>query len=293
MWRTIGTIALFAASALAQQPTLAAGAPDPSALDTVDIGGVSVAIPEEPRFPKLASAPPARTEAEELVQMHKDAGAHFDREDWVSGKLVPMPYVGLGPSLMGGGYAVWAYRIEAGLNVEGTHLIFRSLAAYDDGHKVDDNDQPNPKGHDRYLDGALYFRPALPGWTRSLYFGGGYRWSQLSTTNYTKGGSRYQLGGGYDWFMRSCESCRRDYSMRVNVDWVTAGTDWENGSHGPDITLTWPSPREARHFFYREEIALYRFHTTVTETNNLYLTQQQRAEKSFDSFADFGIFYRF
>jgi hypothetical protein len=286
-------IALFAAPALAQQPTLAAGAPDPSAPDTIELHGATIVVPEYPRFPKVEETPPVRTEAEELVQMHKDAGDHFDREDQVSGKLVPMPYLDVGPSLMGGGYSVWAYHVAGGVNLEGTHWIFRSLAEYDDGRKRDDNDQPNPKGHDRSLNGALYFRPARAGWTRDLYFGAGYRWSQLSTTNYTKGSNRYQVGCGYDWFMRTCESCRRDYSMRINVDWVTAGNDWQNGSHGPDVNLIWPSPRERRHFFWKEEIAVYRFHTTVTESNNAYLTRQQLASKSFDSFAEFGIMYRF
>lgn len=132
---------------------------------------------------------------------------------------------------MGGGYATFAYRVEGGVNVEGTHLIFRGLAAYDNGRKADDNTQPNPNGHGRYLDSGIYFRPALPGWKRGLYFGGGYRWSQLSTTNYSKSGSRYQLGGGYDWFWRQCDGCRRDFSVRVHVDWVTAGSDCQKGEY--------------------------------------------------------------
>jgi hypothetical protein len=234
-----------------------------------------------------------QTEAEELVQMHKDAGDHFDREDWVSGKPIPRPYIYFGPSFMGGGYAMFAYTLEAGMNIEATHFITRADASYDNGHKVDDGTGPNPKGRDRYLDGAFYFRPALPGWKRGLYFGGGYKWNELSTTNYHKESGRYMVGGGYDWFLRVCESCRRDLSMRLNVDWVTAGNDWENGSHGPDITVTMPSPREHRHWFLRQEIGIYMFHTTVTETDNAFLTRQQRAEKSYDSFAEVGMQYRF
>ncbi len=235
----------------------------------------------------------AQSESAEVAAIRTGAGDHYDREEPVSGNPIPTPFLYLGPSLMGGGYATFAYRIEGGLNMEATHAILRAMAAYDDGRKVDDNDQPNPKGHDRYLNGALYFRPARAGWTRMLYFGAGYRWDQLSTTNYTKGGGRYQIGGGYDWFRRSCDACRRDYSMRINIDWVTAGDDWQNGSHGPDTTLTWPSPREKRHWFYRQEIAIYRFHETVTEPYSAAFTQMQRSQKYFDSFADFGIAYRF
>lgn len=235
----------------------------------------------------------AQSESEELVTIREAAGAHYDREETVSGRPIPMPYLSFGPSLMGGGYAPLAYTAEGGLNVEGTHVIFRAYGAYDNGHKVDDGDQPNPSGHDRYLDGALYFRPAMPGWSRMLYFGGGYEWAQLSTTNYTKGGGRYLLGGGYDLFRRACEACRRDFSARLNVDWITAGQDWQNGSHGPRMSMTIPSPREKRHWFFQEQLGVYRFHETVTDPAIPQLTSQQRADRSFDSFADFDIIYRF
>jgi hypothetical protein len=241
----------------------------------------------------LCSSAAAQSESAELLAIRHAAGEHYDREEMVSGRFIPTPFLSLGPSLMGGGYGALAYRVEGGLNVEATHVVFRALAAYDNGHKVNDGDQPNPKGHDRYLESALYFRPARPGWTRMFYFGGGYRWSQLSTTNYTKGGSRYEIGGGYDWFLRPCEACLRDLSMRFSLDWVTAGTDWQNGSHGPNLKLTWPSPREKRHWFYRQQIGVYRFHETITEPTNVPLTRLQRSHKSMDSFLDFGVIYRF
>lgn len=169
-----------------------------------------------------------------------------EREDWLHNPI-PHPFLYLGPSLMGGGYAPLAYRAEGGIDVESTHFMLRALGAYDNGHKTDDGDQPNPKGHDRYLDSAVYYR-LNSGRSRGLYFGGGYTWGQLSTTNYTKGGGRYQIGGGYDVFLRSCSECRRDFSMRVNMDWITAGQDWQNGSHGPQTTFTWPAPIEKRHW---------------------------------------------
>jgi hypothetical protein len=234
-----------------------------------------------------------QSEAQELSLRRQSADADYNREDLVSGRLFPMPYLYLGSSIMGGGYAVFAYRAEGGVNIEGTHLIFRALGSYDNGRKVNDNDQPNPNGHDRSLDAALYLRPAWPGWSRGVYFGGGYRWRQLSTTNYTKGAGRYQIGGGYDWSLRACEACHRSFSMRVNIDWVTAGQDWQNGSHGPDIAFTLPSPRENRHWFFREGIAVYGFHTTVTELDNAFLARQQRSEKELDKFANFGFLYRF
>jgi hypothetical protein len=213
--------------------------------------------------------------------------ANGSREDWLT-KPVPHPFVDVGPSLMGGGYATFAYHVGGGIDIESTHVIVRAMVAYDNGRKVNDNDQPNPNGHDRYLDGALYYR--LPD---NIYFGGGYTWSQLSTTNYTKGGGRYEIGGGYDLFLRSCAECRRDFSMRINVDWITAGTDWQNGSHGPNTTVTFPAPCERRHWFWRQSVVVYRFHETVTEPTNIPLTQLQRSTRSITNSVEFGLIYRF
>lgn len=232
------------------------------------------------------------SEAEELAAIREFAGEDA-REDLVSGRPIPHPSLYFGPSLFGGGYALLGYRVSGGLSVEGTHFIFAGSAAYDNGHKVDDGTGPNPKGHDRHLNGGLDFRPAIYGWSRRLFFGGGYTWSQLSTTNYTKGGARYYLGGGYDVFVRACEACRRDFSMRITMNWLTAGTDWQNGSHGPQTQVTLPSPREKRHWFWTEAIGIYRFHQTVTEPTNLPLVQFQTGKKYFDGFADFGLVYRF
>lgn len=206
---------------------------------------------------------------------------------------IPHPFFYLGPSLMGGGYAPFAYRVECGIDLESSYAIVRASGAYDNGRKVNDNDQPNSNGHDRYLDGTAYFRLNRRGWFQGLYFGAGYAWSQLSTTNYTKGGGRYEVGGGYDLFLRSCKECRRDYSMRINVDWLTAGQDWQNGSHGPNTSITIPSPREKRHWFYTQNVSIFRFHETITEKTNLPLVQLQLSQKYFDCFADFGILYRF
>jgi hypothetical protein len=203
-------------------------------------------------------------------------------------KPIPHPYFSVGPSLMGGGYAPLAYRAEAGLDLESTHAIIRALGAYDNGHKTNDNDQPNPKGHDRYLEGAAYYRS-----TRRWFFGTGWRWSQLSTTNYTKGGSRPEIGGGYDLVTRPCDGCRRTFSMRFNVDWVMTGNDWQNGSHGPSITTTIPTPSEKRHWFFRETLGIYRFHTTVTAPNDPVLTRWQLAHRNTTSYLDFAAVYRF
>ncbi|SRR5579871_4315418 len=69
--------------------------------------------------------------------------------------LAPRPYVYVAPSLMPAGYAIGAIRAEGGLNVESCHLVASGGAAYDNGRAANDNGPPNPKGHDRYLDGKI------------------------------------------------------------------------------------------------------------------------------------------
>jgi len=252
-------------------------------------------LPFPPSPTVLCSRSPAVCEHDIEVHFRKedekrDSGnKHTDdgREEWLT-VPIPHPYLSFGPSLMEDGYAPLAYRTEVGIDMESSHAIVSALGAYDNGHKSDDGDQPNPKGHDRYLGADAYFRSS-----RGWFVGMGWRWSQLSTTNYTKGGNRPEFGGGYDWIVRSCDGCRRDFSMRINIDWVTSGTDWQNGSHGPNTTLTFPSPREKRHWFWRQMIGVYRFHQTVTEPTNLPLVNFQLSKRYITSVLDSGVLYRF
>jgi hypothetical protein len=214
-----------------------------------------------------------------------------DRETLLA-KPIPHPYVLLGPSLMGMGYARLAYRAEAGIDVESTHFLLHALGAYDDGHKTNDGDQPNANGHDRYLEGAAYYRLTVDR-LRGLFLGAGYRWNQLSTTNYTKGAGRYEWGLGYDLFLRSCARCYRDFSMRLGMDWITEGKDWQNGVHGPEIQLTFPAPIENRHWFWTDRVDLFSFHQTVTEPGNLPLLKSQLSNTGFSVSCQFGVIYRF
>ncbi len=222
----------------------------------------------------------------------KTASSHLETEPFLA-HLTPHPYVYIGPSFMGGGYAPVAVRAEVGLNMESAHLVSKVHAGYDNGHQVNDADQPNPKGHDRYLGAALYFLPGRLILPSHAFFGAGWRWSQLSTSNYTKTANRPQIGGGYDFTRCSAPACTGDFSMRVIVDWVLAGNDWQNGSHGPDIAIIFPSPIEKRHWFWQENVAVYRFHATVTDRGNPSLTHSERADRSLTCYLDFGIVYRF
>lgn len=175
--------------------------------------------------------------------------------------------------------------------MESCHWVMQAGAAYDNAHAANDNGPPNPKGHDRYLDGLLFLRP---GWLFSgaSFFGVGLRWSQQSTTNYTKSGTHPQFGGGYDLIQRPCSTCGRN-SMRIEGNWFTAGNDWQDGSHGVEISISIPSPRETRHLFFQERVGVYTSHQTVTERSGIPLALSQRANRSVTSYTVLGIIYRF
>ena len=251
-----------------------------------------LALPASAQISAESGAIQASPVAVPSNQRQQERAVPDSENDQFMTKLTPHPYFFSGPSLMGGGYARFAYRIEAGLNVESRHMVGFAGAASDNGHQVNDGDQPNPKGHDRYLDFALYFLPSGQSSSAQGFVGFGWRWSQLSTTNYTKTADRPQIGGGYDILPRHCPGYGCDFSMRIAANWVLAGSDWQNGNHGPEIAITFPTPREKQHWFYQERFAIYRSHATVTDRANRPLVLSERADRAFTCYAQFGIFYR-
>jgi hypothetical protein len=204
--------------------------------------------------------------------------------------LLPRPFVYAGAGLMGGGYGPFAAEAGAGLRIDSRHFLAFAQGSYDNGHKTNDNNQPNPKGHDRGLAASTYFRLSS-GW----FAGVGARWSQLSTTNYTKSGWRPTFGGGKDYFHHKCalEDCVADFSMRLGVDYILPGTDHANALQGPQLSFYIPSPSAKGHIFFRETIGVYSFHETVTEPSNLTLTRQQIGDRSITSFGELTVMYRF
>lgn len=207
-----------------------------------------------------------------------------------SGGLLPRPFFYAGAGLMGGGYSPLAWEVGGGLRIDSRHFLASAEGEYDNGHKTNDNDQPNPKGHDRALAGTTYFRLSS-GWFAGL----GARWSQLSTTNYTKSGWRPTFGGGRDYFRKKCalENCISDFSMRVQIDYVLPGTDHYNAVQGPLVTFYIPSPSAKAHIYFRETIGIYEFHETVTEPSNVILTRQQIGDRLVTSFGELTVMYRF
>ncbi len=194
---------------------------------------------------------------------------------------IPRPILFLGPSLVGNGYQTLAANLGGGLLLNSSKLLSDVEAYYMNAKKVDDNTLRNSKGHERFLQGRLFYP-----WRKGIYFGGGAQWSETATTNYTKKAWRPTFGVGGDHLAD-------DWSCRWQVLYVTKGTDRSNGLQGPEIQLWIPSPLSKSHFFFRQSLGVYRFHETVTDPSNLLLTAQQTGTRYFGSFLDFSFGWRF
>jgi len=224
------------------------------------------------------------------------SGPSFPKLPW------PRPFVYGGLGLNGGGYAPLSGTVGAGLRIDKDHLIWSANAAYDNGHKANDNTVNNEKGHDRSIDSSIYYRVSS-GW----FAGGGAGWSQLSTTNYTKQSFHPSIGGGKDYFHKECaaEDCATNFSMRLQVDYKLKGAEHvdpkgcavpngqcTNDLQGPMLSFYLPSPARAGHLFWRETVGVYTFHDTVTSTDPT-LTALQKGHRSTASFLEFTMMYRF
>jgi hypothetical protein len=194
---------------------------------------------------------------------------------------IPRPMVLVGPSLVGNGYQPLALSGGAGLLLNSSHLESNLEARYMNARKTNDNTVNNKKGHERYLQGRVFYR-----FRPTLYFGGGAQWSETSTTNYTKKAWRPTFGLGGDHFGDG-------YSLRWQTLYVLPGTDHVNALQGPEFQLWFPSPVSTKHFFFRQTLGIYEFHTTVTDPANLSLTAQQTADRHSAAFLDFTFGWRF
>ena len=193
----------------------------------------------------------------------------------------PHPVLFSGPSLMSGGYQPVAEHVGAGFLLNSSNIGGDFESRYMNARKTNDNTVNNRKGHERYLQGRLFYK-----WHRGLYFGGGAQWSETSTTNYKKEAWRPTFGMGGDYFGDRV-------SLRWQALYILPGTDKSNGLQGPELQIWFPSPVSRSHFFYRETIGLYEFHQTVTDPSDPHLTAQQLSSRSVTSFLDFTFGWRF
>jgi len=194
---------------------------------------------------------------------------------------VPRPILYGGPSLVGNGYQNVALNGGAGLLLNSSKLIGQFEGRYMNARKTNDNTVNNRKGHERFLEGRIFYK-----YRRGLYFGGGAQWSETSTTNYTKKQWRPTFGLGGDHFSEG-------FSCRWQTLCILPGSDSQNALEGSEIQFRMPSPASNSHFFYRQTIGVYEFHTTVTDPTNRQLTALQTGDRHHAAFLDFVFGWRF
>lgn len=170
----------------------------------------------------------------------------------LSDPYIPRPYGVFGFSINGSGYQAISEEMGGGLRMDSPHILSSVEVGYGNARKVNDATANNHSGHERSAQARTFYKLGS-----GFYLGGGAQWSQTSTTNYSKQAWRPTLGIGKD-FMRNT------YSLRLQGMYILTGSDKINGSQGPEISLTYPSPASNHHFYFRSVIGVYRFHTTDT-----------------------------
>ena len=211
-----------------------------------------------------------------LVAQDRTASITQESPSWL-----PRPIIYGGPSLVGNGYQTLAGSLGGGLLLDSNRLLADFEASYMNARKTNDNTTNNNKGHERFLQGRVF----IP-WRNNLYFGGGAQWGETATTNYTKKGWRPTFGGGGDHFGDT-------WSCRWQILYITKGTDKLNGLQGPEFQFWMPSPVSKSHFFFRESLGAYEYHTTVTDPSDRDLTNQQTSQRSTAAFLDFTLGWKF
>jgi hypothetical protein len=165
--------------------------------------------------------------------------------------------------------------------LEASKLLGDVEAYYMNARKTNDNTLDNGSGHERFLEGRLFYP-----WRRNLYVGGGAQWSETSTTNYTKKQWRPTFGIGGDHFSNVT-------SFRWQILYITKGSDKSNAVQGPELQFWLPSPASKSHFIWRSTLGVYEFHATVTDPTDKALTAAQIRNRSHAAFLDFMFGWRF
>lgn len=171
-----------------------------------------------------------------------------------------------------GGYQAGGFG-TVGVDWKPRHLFLDATGTYEAARKNNDATVGNEHGHTRRLEGTVML--PVGRWA----FGGGYAWSKLDTTNYSKSSTRPELGGAYSW-----------KDARLQALYVLPGTDWQNGSQGVRSRL---DVAIARHLFARVELGVYRAHGSVTNPDDPQTTAQELARHDWFEVVNLGMGWRF
>jgi hypothetical protein len=198
----------------------------------------------------------------------------------LSDPYIPRPYGVFGLSINGSGYQAISENMGGGLRVDSPHILSSIEVGYGNARKVNDATTNNHSGHERSAQARAFYKIG-----NGFYFGGGAQWGQTSTSNYSKQSWRPTLGVGKD-LMRST------YSLRLQCMYILRGSDKINGSQGPEISLTYPSPASNHRFYFRSVIGVYHFHTTDTFSDPV-TSAMQRGEGHVTGNLGYHFIYRF
>jgi hypothetical protein len=204
----------------------------------------------------------------------------FSAELPLPNPYIPRPYAIVGFSINGSGYQPISENVGGGFRVDAPHFLSSVEVGYGNARKVNDATVNNHSGHERSAQARTFYKIG-----NGFYFGGGAQWNQTSTTNYSKQSWRPTLGMGKDLLSKT-------YSLRLQCMYILRGSDKINGSQGPEISLTYPSPTSNHHFYFRSVIGVYRFHTTDTFSDPV-TSAMQRGEHHVTGNLAYSIIYRF
>jgi len=193
---------------------------------------------------------------------------------------IPRPYAVFGLSINGSGYQAISEDMGGGLRMESPNVLSSVEVGYGNARKVNDATINNYAGHERSAQARTFYKLGS-----GLYFGGGVQWSQTTTTNYSKQAWRPSLGLGKDFV-------RDTYSLRLQGMYILAGSDKINGSQGPEVSLTYPSPASSHHLYWRGVLGVYRFHTTDTFSDPV-TSAIERNDHHYTGELSYGVLYRF
>jgi hypothetical protein len=198
----------------------------------------------------------------------------------LSNPYIPRPYGVFGLNINGSGYQAISENMGGGLRLDSPHILSSVEVGYGNARKVNDATINNHSGHERSAQARTFYKLSS-----GFYFGGGAQWNQTSTTNYSKQSWRPTAGIGKDLL-------RNTYSLRVQCMYILPGSDKINGSQGPEISLTYPSPATNHHLYFRTIVNVYRFHTTDTFSDPL-TSAMQRGEHRITGNLAYYFIYRF
>jgi len=165
------------------------------------------------------------------------------------------PFVEPSLDLNGGGFQPISVGANAGVEIETKYLSSEAEGFYYAAKKTNDGTGQNPNGNVRGTYGDFFVRPFYDRGDyagKSFFFGGSGSLSRLSTTNYSKSGAGFAIGGGYDFHSLTCPNCDNSHplpSLRLAILYTLPTKDVDQ-DHGFQARVTIPSPAEADHHVF-------------------------------------------